>query len=108
MTLREQGTHMRYSTADGDEIRVFTTVGEVDDDPDERVAFEDVTVSVHKNEIEGRLKSHTNDDAIGELARSTRPARIEIEPRDEAETKVIEARVENPAGELEITGVQSV
>lgn len=99
---------MRYSTADGDEIRVFTTVGEVDNDPDERVTFEDVTVSVHKNEVEGRIKSTTNDDAIGELARSDRPARIEIEPEGETETKMIEARVENPAGELEITGVQSV
>lgn len=99
---------MRYSTADGDDIRVFTTVGEVDDDPDRRIEFEEMTVSVSQNEIEGRLRSRTNEEAVADLARSDRPARIEIEPHDSAETRVIEARVRNPAGELEITGVQSV
>ncbi|MEM4782028.1 MAG: hypothetical protein QXG03_10780 [Halalkalicoccus sp.] len=99
---------MRYSTTDGDEIRVFTTVGEIDDDPDERVAFEELTVSVHQNEIEGRIESPTDDGAIADLARSSRPARVEVEPADSTETRVIEARVQNPAGELEITDVQSV
>lgn len=99
---------MQYSTADGDEIRVFTTVGEVDDDPDRRVEFEEVTVSVSRNEIEGKIRSRTGDDAIVDLAQSARPVRIEIEPQGSAETRVIEARVQNPAGELEITDVQSV
>lgn len=99
---------MQYSTANGDEIRVFTQVGEMDDDPDRSVEFEEVTVSVSQNEIEGQIRSRTDEEGVADLARSDRPARIEIEPHDSAETRVIEARVENPAGELEITDVQSV
>jgi hypothetical protein len=98
---------MQYSTADGDEIRVFIAAGEIDSDPDRRIEFDGLTVSIRRNEIEGRIRS-TDDDAIGELARSSRPARIEIEPEDGTETRVIEARVENATGELEITGVHSV
>lgn len=96
---------MQYSTADGDAIRVFITAGEVDDDPDREIEFDEVTVSVHQNEIEGRIRSRTDDDAIVELARSDRPARIEIEPSGSAETRTIDARVENRSGELEITDV---
>lgn len=98
---------MQYSTTDGDEIRAFITVSEVDHDPAERVEFDDLTVSVSQNEVEGRIRTR-DDSGIGDLARSDRPVRIEIEPADSAETRVIEARVQNPAGELEITGVQSV
>lgn len=99
---------MQYSTADGDGIGVFITAGEVNDDPDRRIEFEDLTVSVSRNEIEGRIRSRTDDDRIVELARSDRPVRIEIEPQDSTGTRVIEARVRNPAGELEITDAQSV
>lgn len=98
---------MQYSTANGDEIRVFTEFGEIDDDPDRAIEFEEVTVSVSQNEVEGRIRSRTDAEGIADLARSDRPARIEIEPHDGSETRVIEARVENPAGELEITDVQS-
>lgn len=98
---------MQYSTADGDEIRVFLAEGEVDSDPDRRIEFDELTVSVRRNEVEGRIRSN-DDDAIEELARSGRPARIEIEPEGSSETRVINARVEDATGELEITGVQSV
>lgn len=98
---------MQYSTADGDDIRVFITAGEVDDEPDREIGFEEVTVSVHRNEIEGRIRSRTNEEDIEELARSDRPARIEVEPLEDAGARTIEARVENRSGELEVTGVQS-
>ena len=98
---------MQFSTADGDDIRVFITAGEVDNDPDREIEFEEVTVSVHKNEIEGRIRSRTNEEKIEELARSDRPALIEIEPLGDVGARTIEARVENRSGELEITGVQS-
>ncbi|WP_281272967.1 hypothetical protein [Halalkalicoccus subterraneus] len=42
------------------------------------------------------------------MARSTCPTRTGTEPSDESGSKVIEPRVENPAVEPEITGVQSV
>jgi hypothetical protein len=98
---------MQYSTADGDEIRVFIAEGEIDSDPDRRVEFDELTVSIRRNEVEGRIRSN-DDDAIEELSGSDRPARIEIEPEDGTETRVIEARIEDATGELEITDVQSV
>lgn len=98
---------MQYSTADGDDVRVFITAGEVSDEPDREIEFEEVTVAIHRNEVEGRIRSRTDEDSIEELARSDRPARIEIEPLEDAGTRTIEARVENRSGELEITDVQS-
>lgn len=96
---------MQYSTADGDDIRVFITAGEVNDEPDREIEFDEVTVSIHRNEVEGRIRSRTDDDAIVELARSDRPARIEIEPLGGDGARTIKARVENRSGELEITDV---
>ncbi|MCH7661717.1 MAG: hypothetical protein IH933_14435 [Euryarchaeota archaeon] len=93
---------MQYSTADGDEIRVFIAEGEIDSDPDRQVEFDELTVSIRRNEVEGRIRSN-DDDAIEELSGSDRPARIEIEPEDGTETRVIEARIEDATGELEIT-----
>jgi hypothetical protein len=98
---------MQYSTADGDEIRVFIAAGAIDSDPDRRIEFDELTVSIRRNEVEGRIRSN-DDDAIEELAGSDRPARIEIEPADGTETRVVEARVKDAIGELEITDVHSV
>lgn len=97
---------MRYSTRDGDDIDVYVTVGEISNEPDRQIEFEEVTVSVRRNEIEGQLRSNTDDETIAELETQDRPLRIEVESRDGTETPTIEARVKDNTGKLEITGIE--
>lgn len=97
---------MRFSTADGDDIDVYVTFGEVSDDPDEYVEFDQLTVSIRKNGVEGRIRSTTDDETVADLGRESRPIRIEAESGDGAERASIEARVEDPSGQLEITEIE--
>ncbi len=97
---------MRFSTADGDDIDVYVTFGEVSDEPDEHLEFDELTVSIRKNEVEGRLRSNTDDETIADLGHESRPIRIEAESADGTRRASIEARVEDPAGNLEITTVE--
>ncbi len=97
---------MRYSTDEGDEIDVYVTFGNLDNEPVRAVEFEEVTVSVRKNRIEGRLRSSTDDDTIAELGNTDRQVRIEAESADGTETPVIEAQVTDASGQLEITNIE--
>lgn len=97
---------MRYSTEDGDDVDVYVEFGDVSDDIDERVEFDRLTVSIRKNGTEGRLRSTTDDETIADLGRKSRPIRIEAESADGTERSSLEARVEDPSGQLEITQIE--
>lgn len=97
---------MRYSTEDGDDIDVYITFDELRDDPDERVEFDQLTVSISKNGIEGRLRSTTDDETIADLGRKSRRIRVEAESADSAERTSLNARVEDPSGQLEIADIE--
>ncbi|WP_336345337.1 hypothetical protein [Halalkalicoccus ordinarius] len=97
---------MRFSTEDGDEIEVHVEFGEVRDETDEQPEFDQITVSIHKNEIEGRIRSTTDDELIADLGRKSRPVRIEARSADGTEQASIEARVGDPSGQLEITEIE--
>jgi hypothetical protein len=97
---------MRFSTEDGDEIDVNVEFGELRDEADEQPEFDQLTVSIHKNEVEGRIRSTTDDELIANLGRKSRPIRIQAQSADGTERASIEARVEDPSGQLEITEIE--
>ena len=97
---------MRYSTEDGDDIDVYITFDELRDDPDERVEFDQLTVSISKNGVEGRLRSTTDDETIADLGRKSRRIRVEAESADGTERTSLNARVEDPSGQLEIADIE--
>lgn len=96
---------MRFSTEDGDDIDVYITFDELRDDPDERVEFDQLTVSISKNGVEGRLRSTIDDGTIADLGRKSRRIRIEAESADGTERTSLNARVEDPSGQLEIAEI---
>lgn len=97
---------MRFSTEDGDDIDVYVEFDELRDDAVEQPEFDQLTVSIRDNGIEGRIQSTTNDETIADLGRSDRPVRIEAESADGTESTSLEARVEHPSGQLEITQIE--
>lgn len=97
---------MRYSTEEGDDIDVYVTVGEISDDSDEPVEFDQPTVSIRKNGVEGRLRSTTDDETIADLGRKSRRIRIEAESADDTERTSLNTRVEDPSGQLEIAEIE--
>ncbi|WP_336362681.1 hypothetical protein [Halalkalicoccus salilacus] len=97
---------MRYSTEEGDDVDVYVTAGEISDEPDERVEFDQLTVSIRKNGVEGRLRSNTDDETIADLGRKSRRIRVEAESADGTERTSLNARVEDPSGQLEIADIE--
>lgn len=97
---------MRYSTQEGDEIDVYVSFGPLNNDADQAVEFDEVTLSIRDNRLEGRLRSSTDDETIAELGNSDRQVRIEVESEDGTETPVVETQVTDASGELEVIDVE--